>query len=56
MKELNKQKPRGRDEISNLISNECAEELCELLEIVFQSRIEQGKLPNVWKKVNIIPL
>ncbi len=53
---MNKQKARGPDEISNWILSECAEELCKPLQIIFQSSIEQGKLPDIWKKANIVPL
>ena len=56
LKDLNKQKASGPDEISNWILSECAEELCEPLQIIFQKSTEQGKLPDIWKKANIVPL
>ncbi len=49
MKDLNKQKASGPDEISNWILSVCPEELCKLMQIIFQSSIEQGKLPDMEK-------
>ncbi len=43
MKDLNKQKASGPDEVSNWILSDCPEELCEPMQIMFQSSIEQGK-------------
>ncbi len=48
LRDLNKQKASGPDEISNWILSECAEELCEPMQIIFHSLIEQEKLQDIW--------
>ncbi len=47
LKDLNKQKACGPDEISNWILSECTEEFCKPLQIIFQRSIEQGKLLDI---------
>ncbi len=44
---MNKRKASGPDKISNWILCECAEELCEPMQIIYQKPIEQGKLPDI---------
>ena len=56
MKKLDKGKANGPDEISNWVLRECADELSIPLHIIFRESIRQGKLPNIWKKANIVPL
>ena len=46
----------GPDEISPWVLKECAEELCKPIFMIFINSLQQGKLPNIWKKANITPL
>ena len=56
MKNLDKWKATGPDEISNWVLKECAEELSKPLQIIFKKSVSNGKLPEIWKKANIVPL
>ena len=56
LKNLDARKANGPDEISNWVLKECAEELSKGLQIIFQNSLDQGKLPEIWKKANIVPL
>ncbi len=50
LKDLTKQKASGPDEISNWILSECAEQLCEPMQIIFQRSIKQGNYQIYGKK------
>ena len=56
MKSLDKRKANGPDEISCWVLQECAEELSTPLHNIFINSLSQGKLPNIWKRANIVPL
>ena len=56
LKELDKNKAVGPDGISPWILKECADELCHPIFLIFTSSLQQGKLPQIWKKANITPL
>ena len=56
LKNLDKSKAMGPDEISPWILKECAEELCQPIFMIFTNSLQQGKLPKIWKKANITPL
>ena len=56
LKKLDKRKARGPDEVSPWVLKECAEELCLPIFMIFTNSLEQGKLPDIWKSANIIPI
>ena len=56
LKDLDKSKSMGPDEISPWILNECREVLCQPILMIFTNSLQQGKLPKIWKKANITPL
>ena len=56
LKNLDKSKAMGPDEVSPWILKECAEELCEPILMIFKNTLQQGKLPKIWKCANITPL
>ena len=34
----------------------CETSICRPLKLIFQSSLESGKLPNKWKKANLVPV
>ena len=56
LKNIDKSKAMGPDEISPWILKECAEELGQPIFMIFTNSLQQGKLPKIWKKANITPL
>ena len=56
LKNLDKSKAMGPDEVSPWILKECAEELSEPILMIFKNTLQQGKLPKIWKCANITPL
>ena len=56
LKSLDKAKSGGPDEISCWVLKECAHELSKPLYIIMQESLNQGKLPESWKRANIVPL
>ena len=56
MSSLDKSKASGPDEISCWVLKECATELSKPLHIVMQESLKQGKLPESWKRADIVPL
>ena len=53
---INEHKATGPDEISGKILKTCANELCEIYQKLFQASLDQGQVPDDWKKANIVPL
>ncbi len=53
---LNKRKAMGPDQISGWMLSECAEELSFPLTEMFNKSLSQGKLPEVWKAADIVPI
>lgn len=56
MKILQKLKVDWHDEISGCVFKECAEEIRKPTEILFQESQNQGRLPGIWKKADIVPV
>ena len=56
LKNLDKRKARGPDEVSPWVLKECAEELTLPIFMIFSNSLEQGKLPDIWKQANITPI
>ena len=56
LKCINETKVSGPDEILGKILKLCAEELHEVLTIIFQKSLDSGTLSNDWKTVHIVPL
>ena len=56
LKNLDKNKAMGPDEISPWVLRECAEELCLPIFMIFTNSLEQGKLPDIWKSAIITPI
>ena len=53
---LYENKISGPDEIFARILKECRNELVELLEIIFNSSLSSGDVPNDWKLANVTPV
>lgn len=56
MKGLDIRKAIGPDDISGWVVKECANELVEPLYEIFKFSLEIGKLPDDWKRANIVPI
>ena len=56
LKNLDKMKAKGPDEVSPWVLKECAEELSLPIFMIFSNSLEQGKLPDIWKSANITPI
>ena len=53
---LNAWKAMGPDEIHPAVLKNCSNEIAEPLRIIFRSTLDQGKIPNDWKKANVTPI
>ena len=53
---INPSKSGGPDNICARVLKELAVELCEPLAIFFQKSLNEGKLPDVWKQANVVPI
>ena len=56
IKNLDISKAHGYDGISVRMIKIFGESICKPSEIIFQSCIELGLFPEIWKKANIIPI
>ena len=56
LKQLKTDKAAGPDEIPAILLNRCAEELAEPLRRFFQKTVEEGTIPEDWKKAKIAPI
>jgi len=56
LKELDKRKAKGPDEVSGWVLKECAEELSHPITILYENSLKQGKIPNQWKLADIVPI
>ena len=53
---IKEHKATGPDKIPGKILKMCAEEIVDVLVLFFQASLNQGKVPEDWKKANIVPL
>ena len=53
---INPHKATGPDGIPSRLLKETAYQMAPLLTFIFQSSLDQGKLPSDWKLTNITPL
>ena len=53
---INENKATGPDEIPGRLLKTCANEICDVLTLMYQSSLDQGCIPNDWKKANIVPV
>ena len=53
---LNTNKSTGPDGIPAIILKLCSEHLAPVLSLFFQASIDQGKIPDEWKKAHISPI
>ena len=53
---LNEWKAMGPDGIHPAVLKNCSKEVATPLRIIFQSTIDQGKLPTDWKRANVTPI
>lgn len=51
MKNLDKRKANGLDDIYKWMLREYAEELSEPLELIYKNSLIQGKLPEIWNRL-----
>ncbi len=49
-------KSPGPDEVFARVLKECKEELCDPLSTIFNNSIESGRVPELWKVANVIPV
>ena len=56
LNELNPSKASGPDDISARILKECSEVIVDTLILIFTASLQQGKIPEEWKKATISPL
>ena len=56
MKSLDVTKAMGPDEISGWVLRNCADQLSAPLYVILKQSIDEGELPDEWKKANIIPI
>merc|ERR1712074_60201 len=56
MKNINPNKAAEPDGIPGQLLKICAEELAPVFTTLFQAPINQGNVPEDWKKANIMPL
>ena len=48
-------KAHGHDMISIRMIKICDASICNPLELIFRSRLENGKFPTEWEKANVVP-
>merc|ERR1712035_156272 len=53
LKELDKRKAMGPDEISGWVMRECAEELSHPITTLYERSLKQGRIPYQWKLADI---
>ena len=56
LKKLKTDKAVGPDGIHSILLNKCGEELAEPLRILFQKTMDEGRLPEDWKKAKVTPI
>ena len=56
IKSLDRNKYHERDNISIKMIKMCGESLALRLNIIFQTALNDGVIPNEWKKGNIVPV
>ena len=56
LNELNPSKASGPDGISARILKECSEVIVDTLILIFTASLQQGKIPDEWRKATISPL
>jgi hypothetical protein len=49
-------KATGPDNISCRVLKETAKHIAPMLQLFFQASLDQGTLPNEWKKANVVPI
>ena len=53
---INPNKATGPDRIPGRLLKLCANELVEVFQLLFQASLDQGSVPNDWKRADITPL
>jgi len=53
---INPHKASGPDGIHAKILKECKDQIAQILFIIFNKSLSEGKLPNDWKHANVCPL
>ena len=56
IKSLNINKAHGHDDISIRLLQICGAEVVKPLSLIFKNCIQYGIFPNLWKKLNIVPI
>ena len=55
IKNLDRNKAHAHVMISFPMIKICDTSICKPLELIFRSRLENGKFPTKWKKANVVP-
>ena len=53
---LNVNKAAGPDEVENRVLRQCAEEMAPKLQQIFRKSLDDGEVPEQWKKAHIVPI
>ena len=56
LKSLNPYKAAGPDQFKPIILQTLHAELAPILQVIFQKSLDSGKLPHIWKEVNMSPI
>ena len=56
LKNLKKGKAAGPDDIPTILLSETAEALALPVSIIFRKSLDEGQLPNIWKKAKVTPI
>ena len=56
LQSINIHKATGSDSIPGRLLKTCAEEIAPIYKILFQNSLDQGIVPDDWKKANIVPV
>ena len=56
LKRLSDSKTPGADGVHPLILKTCAESIDKPLKIIFEKSLKDGKIPECWRKANVIPV
>ena len=56
LKNLKTSKSPGIDNIHPLLLKECSAELCQIITMLFKQSIQDGSVPDMWRKASVTPL
>ena len=56
LQQLNPTKASGPDNLSPRVLRELSQQIAELLTIIFQRSLNEGVLPDDWRRANVVPV